>query len=295
MTEPETIEETQVGPPQRRSAEPSEMTAAGAILAHAAIFGEPPEGGTCARCHQEFSHLPKGTTDQLCFACEEIAEQAGQVLGRASEHVAAELEAAGLSRREREATVDGIPADVRRKLPPDVSRGLVAGVLPERGFGLSGTPGRGKTSVLSALVKEYGRARLERVALDGDFKRVRGWLGWVPWKATTERIRALSLEDGGHAEVNRMMERFERAEVLVLDDLGAERMAKGYADDWATSQLDRIIDLRDREVRPLWYTTNIDAAALQKLYGSRMWSRLCGIAPLVDLGSGPDLRLRRRA
>jgi hypothetical protein len=260
-----------------------------------ATFGPPAEGGTCRGCGQEFAHLPKGTTDQLCRGCTEVADEADRLLAQADRLVEVELMDAGLEDRERGATVDRIPPEIRRRLPPTIVRGMVAGELPERGFGLSGTSGIGKTMALSAIVKQYAMARLQRIARAGEFKRARGWLAWVPWKATTETVRALSMEERGHAEVNRLMERYARAEVLVLDDLGAERIRGNYADDWATSQLDRIVDLRDRKMLPLWYTSNLDAAALQKFYGSRLWSRLCGIAPLVELGSGPDLRLRRES
>jgi len=270
-----------------------ELTRVGSVLSGMPQFQELPPGGTCARCSQEYLGLPEGSTDQICDRCASVVEQGERILARAAELVDAELLDAGLAAREREASIERIPAEIRRKLPHATARALLAGEAPQVGFGLSGTPGIGKTMALAVLVARYGRARLERLARAGESRRLRGWLAWATWKATTERMRALSLQDGGHAEVNRLVERYSAAEIVVIDDLGAERIRGSYADDWATSMLDRIVDARDREIRPVWYTTNLGREALQKLYGSRLWSRLCGVAPLVELGAGPDLRLRR--
>ena len=256
-------------------------------------FPLPEGGGICWRCLQTFPSIPEA--GGLCHVCGRIAAEGSALLAGREETVRAELRKAGLGARELAAEMARIPEAIRRRLPAGATRAMLRGVQPEAGFGLAGTPGIGKTMALAALIAEHGRVRLDRIAAAGEFRRARGWLAWAPWKAVTERIRALSTQDGGHEKADRLIEEYCRAEILVIDDLGAERLRGSYAEDWATSQLDRIVDERDREMRPLWYTTNLGGAALLERYGSRLWSRLCELAPLVELAAGADLRVRRNS
>lgn len=264
------------------------------ILSQVSPFPEIPPGGRCRRCGEEFPMIPVGETSMACPRCERREVWAARFLAARDETVARELVEAGLARREREATLAGIPG-VIRKAAGDAMRPLLGGVVPDVGFGLIGTPGIGKTMALAAVIAELGRKRVERLAAAGEFERASGWLAWLPWPEVTARIRAKSLEDDGHVRVNEMVERWSAIEVVVIDDLGAERMGKAYLDDWATSQLDRVLVARERACRPLWWTSNIGPKALAERYGSRFWSRLDGMAPAIEIGKGEDLRRRRVA
>jgi len=256
-------------------------------------WGKTAEFGKCRRCGIEFMSIPAGVSDQLCRDCEAGAERSAGLVALRGVLVETELADAGLGKRERLSEVAKIPDSVRRQLPGAAVKALLAGERPEIGFGLSGTPGIGKTMAMASLIAEHGRARILRIAAEKDSRRTRGWLAWAPWKAVTERIRAMSTVDGGFAKVDELIAGFCSTEVLVLDDLGSERIRGSYADDWATSQLDRIIDERDRNMQPIWYTTNLGRAAIEERYGSRLWSRLSAVAPLVELGAGRDLRMVR--
>lgn len=76
------------------------------------------------------------------------------------------------------------------------------------------------------------------------------------------------------------------AEILVLDDLAAER-----ATDWTAERLYALVNRRWMEKRPVVATTNLEPSDLAGALGERMYSRLVGGAVSVRL-SGRD---RRRA
>jgi DNA replication protein DnaC len=74
------------------------------------------------------------------------------------------------------------------------------------------------------------------------------------------------------------------APVMVLDDLGSERMS-----DWTEEQLYRLADERSRNARPTIITSNLDGAQLRARYGARIVGRLFGGAALIKL-DGNDRR-----
>lgn len=76
------------------------------------------------------------------------------------------------------------------------------------------------------------------------------------------------------------------AELLVLDDLAAERTT-----DWTAERLYALVNRRWMERRPLVTTSNLEPNELAEALGERMYSRLVGGAVSVRL-SGQD---RRRA
>ncbi len=253
----------------------------------------PISGGVCARCRIEYPHVPKDELGALCRSCQDVEREAAGIIAARDRIVSLELRDAGLEQRERLAELARIPAAISRRIPQGPLREMLAGGTPDVGFGLSGTAGIGKSMAVAAIVAEMARKRVERIARSGGYRKLRGWLQWLAWKEMTEQFRAWSTEDGGLARANGLVERWGEIEVLVIDDLGSERIKGSYLDDWATSQLDRILDARDRSCRPVWYTSNLSAAALEERYGSRFWSRLNGAATHVELPAAADLRLVR--
>lgn len=222
-----------------------------------------PAWETCEGCGARLTWLRNGK----CLDCFGKADDTGRRAERAK-NLDAILRSAGLEARElRCSATDITPA--------------IAAVLPgpsEHGFGLSGLPGIGKTGALAAFVRNR--------ALESDGKIV-----WLSWPETVNWMRARSMGDGGHAAVSDLVEDAGTADTLVLDDLGAERLRGSYVEDWAASQLDRIVDARYRKVRPTWYTTSLDGPDIVARYGPRLYSRLCGENPLIELPKLPDRRV----
>ncbi|WP_243286041.1 hypothetical protein [Geothrix terrae] len=77
------------------------------------------------------------------------------------------------------------------------------------------------------------------------------------------------------------MEALANASLLILDDLGRERIKGDYSQDWGASQLDYIVNMRYREERPIIWTTNVRQTDLVRLYGAALVRRLVEPNPMV--------------
>lgn len=259
------------------------------------------EQAVCAECGGGFLRR-SGDEIGICPSCssgrdrrEALAEEAARVIQNMPRWAPAWLMKAGMSRRELTASFDQIPPRLARILahPPLEVRALGAGALPEHGFGLSGDAGTGKTFALAAIMRQMLEARWRLWAPTDGMRATRPWLAWVHWPERVNRMRVLSTVDGGLEDVERMIAGLAEIEVLVLDDLGAERLRGEYVEDWAASQLDGLIDRRYNDLRPTWFTTNLSGEEFLGRYGARLWSRLCSENSLVRLPSGPDLRIMK--
>lgn len=258
----------------------------------------------CTECGAEF-HRKATMTGEVCARCSSAAVQAKlladecmQVSDSIDAILPAWCEQAGMSKRELTADLNRIPTPLQALLYRPhlrVREVLLPGRVPEHGtgFGISGSAGTGKTMALAAVMMTHARHRILAEAPRLGKKATRGWLRWVRWP---ERVNTMRMQAGEQMqEVNRFITLAQNAPMLVLDDLGAERMRTGYADDWSASILDSIIDHRHNVMLPTWWTTNLDAREFIARYGSRLYSRIAGDNPLQVLGAQPDLRVRKGA
>lgn len=195
------------------------------------------------------------------------------------------LERCGMSVRDLEAEVRHVPAPLVRAVNAAQSGG--------RGFGLSGRAGCGKTYTLAALVRSRAESWLAKNLSAGP--SLLGNTTPFDWTSWPEHVRWMRAEaargDEGFAAVERETNRLCGVGLLVLDDLGSERMKGTYDEDWAASHLDAIIDARYDNRLPIWWSTNLGRERLAERYGERLVSRLCGDAPLIEM---PDQKDRRR-
>lgn len=210
----------------------------------------------------------------------------------------------GLAKTERRAALGKVPIEIRRLMPADTVRMLLHGETPPVGFGLVGTQGVGKTLALAAIVKAgvadivAGKiASLDRVPYDGE--EPWRWAGsrwmWASWPTVAADLKAKVARDHGSDAVEDYVSRAANAPLLIIDDLGRERMRGTYSEDFSVGQLDRIIDLRSREERPLIWTSNASPRNLARIYGGAIVSRLVGLAPPALLPAMPDIRLGDQA
>jgi DNA replication protein DnaC len=79
-------------------------------------------------------------------------------------------------------------------------------------------------------------------------------------------------------------EELEAADLLVLDDLGAE-----YASDWTRAEVDALVSARHADRRSLIVTTNLSPVDLAKLYSPRVLDRLRERGPALEI-RGPSYR-----
>ena len=258
----------------------------------------------CASCSAEFETF-RITTATECFPCQQVARARDLRAYKAQEHARIpfyldqRLESLGLAKVERQAVVERIPDALMAALPQQVVRDLLACQAPSRGFGLAGTMGAGKTAALAAILATGLRRRME-AALEGltdapsSPQEARwhlvGRLRWVSWPGTAAWMKGAFSRRDGNAEVEDFVELCISTNLLVLDDLGRERMRGAYTEDFALGQLDRIVDARARDGRPILWTTNQEARELAAIYGGAMMDRLLDLAPLVQLPKLPSLR-----
>lgn len=77
-----------------------------------------------------------------------------------------------------------------------------------------------------------------------------------------------------------LLKLMREAELLILDDLGAERPS-----EWARERLYLVINERTVQLRPTWVTTNLTVKELSELIGERSVSRLTGDAMVFTLAA----------
>jgi len=135
-------------------------------------------------------------------------------------------------------------------VPKDVLGAIQDGQIHTltKGFGLGGGIGYGKSCAISALLK-LGLARWAHASSSGwDFRptsRRTPVISWVNWPNTADQLQQLATN--GNA-VHSLMYAIKGANILVIDDLGKERLPVIREDrsiPFCQAQLDIIIDFRN--------------------------------------------------
>jgi len=192
----------------------------------------------------------------------------------------------------------GIPAryrGARLKDFPDLDEGSID--WSRGGFFLQGNPGIGKTYLAAALAARRLRqdhpwtlAQIQEP--DGHDENVQtviyaeDTVGWISAPELLLKIRATFGGSATETEAQ-VVQRYVGFRLLVLDDLGAERVT-----DWSASTLYLIISKRDAELRDTIITSNASIGDIAK-WEPRIASRVASMATikLPDV----DRRLTRRA
>jgi DNA replication protein DnaC len=149
----------------------------------------------------------------------------------------------------------------------------------DKGLLLLGLPGVGKTHIAVAILKEV----IRRSGAHGLFY-------------TTSELLALirgTYDSSVDATESQILRPVLRSEILVLDDLGRERMSQ-----WVDEMLHIIVNTRYSEQRLTLFTSNHDVGAdpsdpesLQCRVGMRVYSRLYEMCEFIHI-DGADYRER---
>ena len=142
-----------------------------------------------------------------------------------------------------------------------------------KGMIIFGNPGNGKSHLVAAIVNQA--VKLGNVAV---FERVPRLLA---------KIR--STYSGGTVSEEEIITALIKADLLVLDDLGAEKCS-----EWTEQSLYTIIDERYTEGLPVIATTNTDLEELERKIGPRSMDRLLEMCEIVE-NRGTSYRQERRS
>lgn len=152
-------------------------------------------------------------------------------------------------------------------------------------LGFFGKPGCGKTHLATAMVI--------------DVMRRFGTTGLVVSVPALLRDQRKSFQAKGDAATP--IERATAADILVMDDIGAEYLrtrADARSDvDWVDEQLYLLLDERLRENRPTIYTTNMATNDLRQTLSERVASRIerSEVMPALEMAKVPGRALRDEA
>lgn len=192
-----------------------------------------------------------------------------------------EARAASFEARERAALARerlgraGIPPEFRRAELSECDPAVAAWASDMgRGLLLKGEPGRGKTHAACALL----RAKAPDMSV-----------AFVSASRLLDECREAIRGEG----VNRVKGRYSSVGLLVIDDLGKERLTQ-----WSLPVFFDVIDRRSSGMRPTIVTTNYSGEALMRcltagddVTTARALASRMGRYAQVEL-AGPDLRLR---
>ena len=137
-----------------------------------------------------------------------------------------------------------------------------------RGLVLSGQCGRGKTHLAVGVVRAFA---LRMVCAEF-------WQGY----ALLDSLRP----KGEDAAAQYELEYFVSLPLLVIDDLGRERLT-----EWGQEMMFSLLDQRDLAERPTIVTTNLDTEQLERHLSEAIVSRLVGNCDWLEL-TGDDHRLK---
>jgi DNA replication protein DnaC len=191
---------------------------------------------------------------------------------------------AGFAGIEMSARLELVPSLIAEAIPLPVIEALSDGRIPSTGFGLVGFNGCGKTQAICAMVQKGIRRRYRDRDIPESISSVRV----CHWGVESFRLRNNPVAESTRAR----LEELATVPLLVLDDLGQERIKGAYVEDWGTTALSYVVSSRNLECLPILWTSNGDHRSLVATYGASFFTRLNQYNPMIQLPVLPDLRPR---
>lgn len=138
-----------------------------------------------------------------------------------------------------------------------------------------GDVGRGKTFLAAAIANELLKNDVD--------------LLFLVMPEFLDELR-FSYQDGGEFNEAEIMQRAEKAGVLILDDLGAHNYS-----DWTRNKIFTLLNYRLNHQLPCVITTNLSIKEINNVIGTRFISRLSEMCDFYFLISGEDYRMKNQS
>jgi len=228
------------------------------------------EVGMCPRCWEnELIAMQK-----ICTACYE-AEEKQKRIDRIKASIVEELKKRGVRPKYLKCSFDNyISCEKMKPIIAEIASidaGFVGSI-----FLTSKNSGTGKTHIAVALMRKFLEAGIENIRFISSpflFLEIKhSYGGSAEGKETTERA---------------IIERYCNYDVLIIDDIGVEKVSP-----WALQIWYMIIDRRDSDLKTTVYTSNLSAGDIATHLDSRIASRIS--AGLVYTFNCDDYRIIKR-
>lgn len=143
---------------------------------------------------------------------------------------------------------------------------------------ITGSCGSGKTHLSVALMNEWFAENVSLIKSEYGEHLKYGEALFLPAIELYLEIKQSWGEDTGESE-KRILDKYSRQGLLVIDDLGAEKIS-----DWSRQVLYLLVDRRYRNMKQTIITSNLSHSQIAEFLDDRIASRLCemGITIVLD-------------